>query len=684
MADGLTLAEYAAAKGLPVHFLRQCGVAEYIRDGICRLRIPYLDVDGTVLATRLRLALSGEHRFRWTSGSRTTLYGWWRLTAAQAAGFVVLVEGESDTQTLWHHGLPALGFPGAATWKPEWDAALIGIDTIYVVIEPDNGGDKVVQWLAKQSWREKVRLVRLDGVKDVSELHLANQDAFDASFQAALDAATPYRDVEATARADEAAAALELARPLLDDPDVLDRVAAAIVKGGYAGDVGPAMVAYLACTSRLLPRPLNLAYVAPSAAGKNHAVNAALALMPPESVYRLSAGTARALVYDEEDFVHRTVVVEEADSIPDDGPAASAVRAIAEDGEMKYGVVERDERTGKHTTRKIVKPGPTGLITTAVRSLREQLGTRHLEVSVPDDAAQTRAVMKAHAKAVDGTTGPGPDVAPFVALQRWLALAGVRDVVVPFAQELMALVPCDEQVRMRRDARQLLTAIQVVALVRQRQRQLDASGNCRATVDDYRVARRWFASVFDAVAAGGVTPPIRETVEAVGLDEVVTRADLVTRLKKSARTISWRVTKAKRGGWLVEDGKPKKLRRGSPLPTETTALPDPELLCGNAATRNGTDVDHAHSRESEHGADLPQTELPSCRDGANAHRARKVWEETINGTAPSRCPKCGGPDWMVMRDPSWGRCGGCGPVRRLLEREPGEDEGNDEEAEWSR
>jgi hypothetical protein len=614
MADGLALADYAAAKGLPLDFLRQCGVTELTRDGVRCLRMPYLDVDGTVLATRLRLALSGEHRFRWTSGSKTTLYGWWRLTAAQAAGFVVLVEGESDTQTLWHHDMPAIGIPGAATWKPEWDIALMGIDIIYVMIEPDHGGDEVVRWLAKQSWREKVRLVRLDGVKDVTELHLANPGAFDATFQAALDAATPYRDVEAMQRADEAAAALALARPLLDDPGVLDRVADVILAGGYAGDVGPAMVAYLACTSRLLPRPLNLAYVAPSAAGKNHAVNAALALMPPESIYRLSAGTARALVYDEQDFVHRTVVVEEADSIPDDGPAASAVRAIAEDGCMRYVCVERDERTGKFTTRTIVKPGPTGLITTAVRSLKEQLGTRHLEVSVPDDASQTRAVMVAHAKAVDGTAGLSPDIAPFVALQRWLELAGVRDVVVPFAQELMALVPCDEQVRMRRDARQLLTAIQVVALVRQRQRQLDASGNCRATVDDYRVARRWFASVFDAVAAGGVTPPIRETVEAVGVDEAVTRADLVTKLKKSARTIRWRVTKAKHGGWLVEDSKTRLLRRGSPLPTETTALPDPDLLCGNSATRNGGDVDHAHGEERDHGADLPETELPSCRD----------------------------------------------------------------------
>jgi putative DNA primase/helicase len=39
------------------------------------------------------------------------LYGLWRLEKIRRVGWVVLVEGESDTQTLWIHGIPALGIP---------------------------------------------------------------------------------------------------------------------------------------------------------------------------------------------------------------------------------------------------------------------------------------------------------------------------------------------------------------------------------------------------------------------------------------------------------------------------------------------------------------------------------------------------------------------------------------------
>src|SRR5262249_43025693 len=159
--------------------------------------------------------------------------------------------------------------------------------------------------------------------------------------------------------------------------------------------------------------------VSDSAAGKNATVNAARELMPEEAVYYEGAGTARALVYAEESFAHRAVIVEEADSIPDDGPGAQAVRAIAENNEMVYDVVERDEQTHRFTVRRIVKPGPTCLITTSTRSVRHQLGTRMLEMGVPDDEAQTRAVMRAHARAARKGGRPVVDVAPWIALQRY-------------------------------------------------------------------------------------------------------------------------------------------------------------------------------------------------------------------------------------------------------------------------
>jgi hypothetical protein len=129
---GLTLDQYTHAKALPTDFLKTCGVSEFTYDHKPALRIPYLGAGGEELAVRFRIALDGD-RFRWKSGTKPCLYGLHRIAEAQKAAQVVLVEGESDCQTLWFHGIPALGIPGAANWREERDAHhLDGIETIYV------------------------------------------------------------------------------------------------------------------------------------------------------------------------------------------------------------------------------------------------------------------------------------------------------------------------------------------------------------------------------------------------------------------------------------------------------------------------------------------------------------------------------------------------------------------------
>ena len=112
------------------------------------MRMPYVDRDGHEQAVRFRIALDGEDKFRWKKRSKLCLYGLTRLRKARDLGYVVLVEGESCAQTLWYHEIPALGIPGANNWKDDRDAPeLEGIGTVYVVIEPDKGGQTVLDWL---------------------------------------------------------------------------------------------------------------------------------------------------------------------------------------------------------------------------------------------------------------------------------------------------------------------------------------------------------------------------------------------------------------------------------------------------------------------------------------------------------------------------------------------------------
>jgi len=195
---GLTLSDYAAAKGLPLDFLAQVGVAQCKWRRAPALSIPYRDPAGVTVSTRLRIALGGDNRFRWRRPAHPCLYGLERLAEVRADGFVVLTEGESDSHTLWFHGIPALALPSAASWREEWARHLAGIGTIYLPVESDAGGDAIIRALRSSSIRSRVRLVRLP-VKDPSALYLADPDGFQSAWGAALTAARPWGDDELVA-----------------------------------------------------------------------------------------------------------------------------------------------------------------------------------------------------------------------------------------------------------------------------------------------------------------------------------------------------------------------------------------------------------------------------------------------------------------------------------------------------
>ncbi len=583
VSAGLTSARYADAMKLPLERLGEFGLTEVSVLGQPALRLPYSLEDGSELSVRFQHALDGDSRLRWRNGSKASLYGQSRLKQARDANQVAIVGSEDDCHVLWHHGFPAVGIPAAETWDERWAEYFDGIDFIYVIVDRDRDDAPNNHWLASSRLRDRARVVTIVPYDTITALHLSDTIAFATVFQNALANATPWNDIEEVKRAQNAQEALEASRALLHDPNLLGRVGEFIAANGFAGDVDPALLVYVAITSRLLERPMNIACVAPSAAGKNTVLEAALACVPEEAVHRLSASSERALIYTNASFKHRTVVVMEADSLSSEGPAASAIRSIAADNVMIYEVTEKNPTTGQFATRRIIKEGPTGLLTTSTRSLDEQLGTRHLELLIPDDPDQTREVMRAHARSVSGITRTRPDSAPFHALQRWLTLAPARKVIVPFANVLVDLMPLQPSIRMRRDTRQLLTCVQTIALLRQRQGdRLRADGVVVAQIADYADARRLLAPVFDSIAAEGVSPIIRETVQLVDLLGETSEAQLAERLNLARSTVSDRVKKAIAGGWLENlewrRGYPARLVRGLPLPEPLVALPEPDAV----------------------------------------------------------------------------------------------------------
>ena len=107
----------------------------------------------------------------------------------------ILVEGESDCHTLWFYEIPALGIPGASNWGDGWTTYLNGIEKIYAVIEPDQGGNTLREKLTGcAAIRERLYLLELGGRKDSSALHLANPDRFRERLVAALEGAKPWSE----------------------------------------------------------------------------------------------------------------------------------------------------------------------------------------------------------------------------------------------------------------------------------------------------------------------------------------------------------------------------------------------------------------------------------------------------------------------------------------------------------
>jgi putative DNA primase/helicase len=161
---GCTVAQYAVAKGLPEDFLRSeiVDLQDVQWWGVDAVEIPYVDEEGDHILSRYRVSITGSTKVVSAKGDPTMLYGLQCLEDAREAGYVVLVEGESDCHTAWHHEIPAIGIPGAKNWKPEWTYLLRGINRILVVVEPDSAGrelwEKIADTDALRGHLEKVVL----------------------------------------------------------------------------------------------------------------------------------------------------------------------------------------------------------------------------------------------------------------------------------------------------------------------------------------------------------------------------------------------------------------------------------------------------------------------------------------------------------------------------------------------
>jgi hypothetical protein len=581
--QGCTLPQYAEAKRLPLDFLRSLGLTEIQYVGVRAVRIPYLDPQGALASTRFRVALEGVERFKWKSGARLIPYGLSRLHLARQRGYLVLVEGESDAQTLWHHDEPALGIPGASTWRDEWADYLNGIGTLYLLVEPDRGGETLRSKLALSSLRDRIHEFSLGSLKDPSGLYLDDPERFVERWEAAKSQSQPLAAVELAEGNDARERAWSLCAELARSSCILDKAAGYLRARGLVGEERTAKLLYLIVTSRFLTRPVSAAIKGPSSAGKSHLLQQVLDLHPPEAYFALSSMSERSLAYSKEPLSHRFLVLYEAAGLNKDF-TSYLVRSLLSEGRLAYETVEKTKDGMK--PRLIVREGPTGfLATTTLVHLHPENETRMLSLGITDSPEQTKAVLKSLAAGA-GKPNDTEQLPTWHALQTWLRY-GEHRVVIPYAEVLAEKVP-PVAVRLRRDFGALLSLIQAHAILHQASRERGSDGCLLATLEDYARVRELVADLLAENLGATVAPSTRETVEKVddligkstsGDVSITALGDALGLDKSSA---SRRVRVAMDRGFLLNreerKGKPARLALGDPMPEAIELLPTLETI----------------------------------------------------------------------------------------------------------
>lgn len=199
---GLTLAQFAAEKKLPVDALAFFGVADGDYAGLPCVRIPNKRRDGSEARARVRAALTGNRAHRWEGNEGEIIaYEPDGGQLARTQRYLVVNEGESDTLTLLFAGIPALGVPGADFAKVLTTEHLVDVDRVLISVElnevgdPDSGAERFVPnvraRLEALGFKGTVHELRMpEKAKDPSALWVRNPEAFPALVLAAIETAS--------------------------------------------------------------------------------------------------------------------------------------------------------------------------------------------------------------------------------------------------------------------------------------------------------------------------------------------------------------------------------------------------------------------------------------------------------------------------------------------------------------
>jgi len=255
----------------------------------------------------------------------------------------------------------------------------------------------------------------------------------------------------------------------LQAPDLLKRIGTAYDSAGLVGESTNKLVAYLACVSRKLTRPLAIIIQSTSAAGKSTLMEAVLSFFPAEEQVKYSAMTGQSLYYmGESNIKHKILAIVEEEGAE---KASYALKLLQSEGELTIASTGKDPQSGRMETQEYHVEGPVTLVfTTTSIDIDEELLNRCLVLTVDESKQQTERIHKLQreARTVEGIIAAEQRKETKQLMQNVQRLIQPMRISNPYARHLTFT---SGSTRTRRDHEKYLTLIDSIALLHQHQRE---------------------------------------------------------------------------------------------------------------------------------------------------------------------------------------------------------------------
>ncbi len=278
----------------------------------------------------------------------------------------------------------------------------------------------------------------------------------------------------------------------LKAPDLIEKLMETFPSCGLAGETHNLLAAYLACTSRLLDKPLAVIIQSTSAAGKSTLMEAVLGMFPEEERIKYSAMTGQSLYYlGETNLQHKILAIVEEEGAE---KASYALKLLQSEGELTIASTGKDPTTGRMETQEYHVEGPVMIfLTTTAIEIDEELLNRCLVLTVDESKEQTERIhaLQRQSRTLEGLRLKKQRQKTLDVLRNAQRLLKPLDVVNPWADRLTFTA---DRTRTRRDHEKYLTLIDAIALLHQHQRPHEQLGEgeayITATLDDIALANR--------------------------------------------------------------------------------------------------------------------------------------------------------------------------------------------------